>query len=81
MANFSAAQAINQASPLIKSRVDQSHGRIRFFESLYAAPASGAAPAIADKIIWGTLPIGAVLLTHLAQMAWNTGVEIGRAHV
>ena len=73
MANFSATQAINQASPLIKSRVDQSHGRIRFFESLYAAPASGAAPAIADKIIWGTLPIGAVLLTHLAQMAWNTG--------
>ena len=51
MANFSAAQAINQASPLIKSRVDQSHGRIRFFESLYAAPASGTAPAIADKII------------------------------
>ena len=73
MANFSAAQAINQASPLIKSRVDQSHGRIRLFESLYAAPASGTAPAIADKIIWGTLPLGAVLLTHLAQMAWNTG--------
>ena len=73
MALFYGAQALNQASPLLKSRVDQNHGRIRLFESLYSAPASGTAPAIADKIIWGALPIGAVLLTHLAQMAWNTG--------
>ena len=74
MANFNASW-INRsiAAPPQKSRVDQNHGRIRIFESLFRAPASGAAPAIADKIIWGQLPLGAIMLGHLGQMAWNTG--------
>lgn len=74
MANFNAS-VINSglAVPPQKIRVDQMQGRIRTFESLYSAPASGTTPAAADKIIWGRLPIGAVLLMHLARVDFNTG--------
>lgn len=48
-------------------------GRIRFFEATYTAPASGAAPAIGDKIIWGKLPTKARILGHLSKLYWTTG--------
>ena len=72
MANFTAS-IINRAVALPgqKSRTDQSHGRIRIWESLYQAPASGTAPAVGDKIIWGALPLGAALLTHLARLDYT----------
>jgi hypothetical protein len=74
MANFSASW-INQfvGTPPRKGRTDQNHGRIRLFESLYQAPASGTTPAIADRIIWGQLPLGAVLLGHLGRVDFNAG--------
>lgn len=73
MANFNAAWVTRViATPQQKSRPDQTHGRIRIFESLYVAPASGA-PAVADKIIWGALPLGAVMRPHLARLDFNTG--------
>lgn len=77
MANFTASW-INRfvAAPPQKGRTEQNHGRLRIFEALYQAPASGTAPAIADKIIWGQLPLGAVLMPHLGQMAWNTGTAL-----
>ena len=74
MANFTASWInLFVATPQRKGRTDQNHGRIRLFESLYQAPASGTTPAIGDKIIWGQLPLGAVLLSHIARMDWNTG--------
>lgn len=74
MANFNASQITRLvATPPQKSRSDQSHGRIRLFESLYAAPASGTAPAIADRIIWGQLPVGAVMLSHFGRLDFNAG--------
>ncbi len=74
MANFTAS-IVNRAiaAPVLKSRTEQNQGRIRMWESLYQAPASGTAPAIADKIIWGQMPIGAFMLTHLARLDFNTG--------
>lgn len=74
MANFAASLAtFLAATPMQKASTPQLRGRVRVFESTYMAPASGTAPAIADKIIWGTLPLGAVLLPHFGQVAWNTG--------
>lgn len=49
------------------------NGRLRHFESLFVAPASGAAPAIADKIIWGKLPVRSRVINHLSRLTWNTG--------
>jgi hypothetical protein len=48
-------------------------GRIRIAEFTYTAPASGTAPAIADKIIWGKLPTKARILGHLSKLYWTTG--------
>ena len=74
MANFTASFAISQAAlPPLKARTDQQHGRIRLFEALYQAPASGTTPAIADKIIWGNIPIGGVMQGHLGRLDFNTG--------
>lgn len=74
MANFKASWANAFASaPSLKTRSDQAHGRIRVFEALYQAPASGTSPAIADKIIWGQIPIGGVMLGHLGRLDFNTG--------
>lgn len=74
MANFTAS-IINRAiaTPPQKNPVHQEHGRIRRFESLFQAPASGTTPAIADRIIWGRLPLGALLLPHLSVVNYNTG--------
>ena len=74
MANFTASfAAIQAALPPLKARTDQQHGRIRVFESLYQAPASGTTPAIGDKIIWGNIPIGGVLQGHISRLDWNAG--------
>lgn len=48
-------------------------GRVRYFEAMYMAPSSGTAPAIGDKIYWGSLPVGARIVPHLSQLSWNTG--------
>ena len=48
-------------------------GRIRLFEAQYRAPASGTAPAIADRIIWRKLPTKARILRHMSKLYWTTG--------
>ena len=79
MANFTAdLQAIIDGpafgQPLVnRSKVNRQNGRIRYFNAVFRAPASGAAPAIADKIIWGKLPVGARILGHLSRLDFNTG--------
>lgn len=54
-------------------KVNKLGARLRFAEFLYVAPSAGTAPAIADKIIWGKLPLGAKLVNHLTKLYWNTG--------
>ena len=74
MANFQANIINNLAAlPQLKNRVDQMGGRLRMFEAIFIAPSSGVAPAIADKIIWGQLPLGALLWPHLGQVIYNAG--------
>lgn len=54
-------------------KVNRVGGRIRVLHSLFRAPPSGTAPAIADKIIWGKVPVGARLLGHLGRLDFNAG--------
>ena len=54
-------------------KANRFNGRVRYFEAAYRAPASGALPAIADKIIWGKLPAKARVLGHLSKLYWTTG--------
>jgi len=61
------------APPSTRVKVNKLNARVRYFESLFVAPPSGAAPAIADKIVWGKLPLGARFLGHLSKLYWNTG--------
>lgn len=79
MANFTADVQANidgpaYGQPLVnRTKVNRLNGRIRTFHSLYRAPASGANPAIGDKIIWGKLPVGARILGHLSRLDFNAG--------
>jgi len=79
MANFTADIQTTADGPAfgqpLANRVKSNRliGRIRIFESLYRAPISGALPAIADKIIWGRLPVKARVLGHLSKLYWTTG--------
>lgn len=54
-------------------KVNKLQGRLRHFESTFVAPLSGTAPAIADKIVWGKLPLGSRIVGHNSKMYWNTG--------
>lgn len=69
---YASAAAAAVARPKEKVRADLAHGNIRLFHSVYVAPPA-ASPAIADRIIWGTLPIGARLLGHLGEVQFNAG--------
>jgi hypothetical protein len=79
MANFKANVAnllalAASGQPLVnRLKTNQLNGRLRLFESMFVAPSSGAAPAIADKIIWGRLPQKARIIGHLTKLYWNTG--------
>jgi hypothetical protein len=60
--------------PLVnRLKTNRFNGRIRFREFTYRAPASGALPAIADKIVFGKLPPKATILGHLSRLSWSTG--------
>jgi hypothetical protein len=73
MANVNATiKTAQAATPPLRVKTQQMHGRIRYFESTYLAPATGM-PAIADTITWGDLPVGARIIGHLSQLNWGTG--------
>lgn len=79
MANFSAdIQAVIDSPtygqpPVTRAKANRQGGRVRYFHSLYRAPASGSNPAIGDKIIWGKLPLGARIVGHLCRLDFSTG--------
>lgn len=56
-----------------RTKSNRQGGRLRLFESMYRAPASGTAPAIADRIIWGKLPVKSRILGHLSRVYWTAG--------
>lgn len=53
-------------------KANKFNGRLRVFQSTYTAPATGM-PAIADKIVWGKLPVKARVIGHLGRMEWSAG--------
>lgn len=60
--------------PLVnRTRASKGGGRLRAFEAIFRAPASGTAPAVGDKIIWGKLPVGARILGHLSRLDFGAG--------
>lgn len=60
--------------PLVnRVKVNKMAGRLRYFEAMYQAPSSGTSPAIADKIYWGKLPVGARIIPYLSELRWTTG--------
>lgn len=59
--------------PATRVKVNKMGGRVRFQEFTYVAPSAGTAPAIADKIVFGKLPLGARLVGHLSKLYWDTG--------
>jgi hypothetical protein len=74
MPDFNASLASVLATPILqRAKVNALAGRLRVFEAVYVAPASGTAPAIADRIIWGKLPVRSRLMGHLAQLQWSAG--------
>jgi hypothetical protein len=79
MANFFADIQVTANGPAFgqplvnRVKTNRLNGRIRYFESQYIAPAAGAAPAIADKIYWGKLPVGARIIGHLSKLYWDAG--------
>lgn len=64
-----------------RMKVNRVGGRLRLWESIFKAPSSGTAPAIADKIIWGRLPVKARILGHLSRLDFNTGTAACTANL
>jgi hypothetical protein len=74
MPDFNSVQLQNLVTqPAVRNKANQDGGRIRFKEFVYVAPASGTAPAIADRIIWGKLPPRSRVLGYLSRLTWTTG--------
>lgn len=74
MANFNSVQIGNvTAAPPVRNKANQDGGRIRYKEFIFVAPASGTAPAIGDRIIWGKLPVRARVIGHLSRMVFTAG--------
>lgn len=74
MANFNSIQLGNTvATPPVRNKANQDGGRIRFKEFVFVAPPSGVAPAIADKIIWGKMPVRARVIGHLSKLVFTAG--------
>lgn len=81
MANFNADNAAAKAStPPTRVKVNKQHGRVRWFESTYTAPASGT-PQIADTITWGDLPVGARVIGPLSSLNVSAGTASSTINV
>lgn len=60
----------NGNNPATRVRANKQHGSIRFFEASYTV--SGTV-AVADKIVWGSLPRRARILGYLSRLRWSAG--------
>lgn len=55
-----------------KVKANRLNARIRYAEFSYVAPQTGT-PQIADKIVFGKLPVKSRIVGHLSQLRWTTG--------
>lgn len=71
-AQFYSTQVTNmKASPPVRARVRELHGRVRYALGLW--PATNPAPAVADTIVFVRLPVGVAIVGHLSRLSWNAG--------
>ena len=71
-ANFFTTQVTNLiATPPVRVRVNQLHGRVRYALGTWLANA--AAPQIADILYFVRLPKGVLILGYLSQLSFNNG--------
>lgn len=73
---FSAEQTVingPQSGQPLNTRIPANKfgGRLRIAELFFVVPAGTL--AIADKIVWGKLPLKAKLIPHLCKMIWTAG--------
>jgi len=81
MANFNADNAAALAAlPPSRVKVNKQHGRVRWFESTYTAPATST-PQIADTITWGELPVGARVIGPLSSLNYSVGTASSTINV
>lgn len=81
MANFQADNAAAVAAvPQTRNKTNKQHGRIRWFESTYTAPASST-PQIGDTIEWGSLPLGARVIGPLSSLNCSAGTASSTINV
>jgi hypothetical protein len=66
---YSTEQTTLNAAGRIKA--NKQGGRIRLFEATYTVPAGGL--PIADKIVWGKLPVRARTLGFDGRLRWSAG--------
>jgi hypothetical protein len=57
--------------PATRVQVNKVGGRVRLMECSYTVPVGGI--AIADKIVWGKLPVRSRLLGYLSRLRWSAG--------
>jgi len=58
-------------APATRIKANKQGGRIRLFEATYTVPAGGL--PVADKIVWGKLPVRSRVLGYLGQLRWSAG--------
>lgn len=58
-------------APATRLKANKQGGRIRIFEATYTVPVGGI--AVADKIVWGKLPVKARVLGHLGFLSFAAG--------
>jgi hypothetical protein len=81
MANFNADNAAAVAAvPQTRVKANKQHGRVRWFESTYTAPAAGT-PQIGDTITWGKLPVGARVIGPLSSLNYSAGTAASTINV
>ncbi len=72
MSNYNADLKTNSAAtPPVRNKVNKQHGRVRIFEATFTVPAGGL--AIADKIYWGDLPVGARTMGNMGKLYFSAG--------
>lgn len=81
MATFYSNVRTNDIStPPVKSKSNQTGGRVRSLVASYTVPATGG-PAVGDVIEWGILPVGSRVLGHASKLFWSAGAATSTVSV
>lgn len=79
MATFYSTEQTTLNPPASRVKANKLGGRLRLFEASYIVPAGGI--AIADKIVWGKLPVRARVLGYLSRLRWSAGAASSTLNV